>query len=57
MTAPVTLFTFDRVDEAEWVVVDDGRMVSPRAPFRTSAEWTVQRCRPTVRRGGPYYRQ
>ena len=48
--AAVTLFTFDRPDEAEWIVVNDGVMggrssgfVSRRACVPTTAEWVVVR--------------
>ncbi len=54
MTAPVTLFTFDRADEAEWVVVNDGVMGGRSAGFVAVEQGALRFTGTLVTQGGGF---
>jgi hypothetical protein len=54
MSAPVTLFTFDRADEAEWDVVNDGVMGGRSAGFVAIDESTLRFTGTLVTQGGGF---
>ncbi len=54
MSAPVTLFTFDRADEAEWDVVNDGVMGGRSAGFVAIDEGTLRFTGTLVTQGGGF---
>jgi hypothetical protein len=54
MTAPVTLFAFDRADEAEWDVVNDGVMGGRSAGFVAVEQGTLRFTGTLVTQGGGF---
>jgi hypothetical protein len=54
ITAPVTLFTFDRADEAEWDVVNDGVMGGRSAGFVAVEQGTLRFTGALVTQGGGF---
>lgn len=54
MTAPVTLFTFDRADEAEWTVVNDGVMGGRSEGFVAVEQGTLRFSGTLVTQGGGF---
>jgi hypothetical protein len=54
MSAPVTLFSFDRADEAEWDVVNDGVMGGRSAGFVAVDEGTLRFTGTLVTQGGGF---
>lgn len=54
MPAPVTLFTFDRADEAEWEVVNDGVMGGRSAGFVAVEQGTLRFTGTLVTKGGGF---
>ncbi|WP_396214116.1 CIA30 family protein [Gemmatimonas sp.] len=54
MSAPVTLFTFDRADEAEWNVVNDGVMGGRSAGFVAVEQGTLRFTGTLVTQGGGF---
>lgn len=54
MTIPVTLFTFDRADEADWVVVNDGVMGGRSAGFVAVEQGTLRFTGTLVTQGGGF---
>lgn len=54
VSAPVTLFTFDRADEAEWNVVNDGVMGGRSAGFVAVEQGTLRFTGTLVTQGGGF---
>jgi len=52
--APMVLFTFDRADEAEWIVVNDGVMGGRSSGFVEVAEGTLRFTGTLVTQGGGF---
>ena len=51
---PITLFAFDRADEAEWEIVNDGVMGGRSAGFVTVADGTLRFTGTLVTQGGGF---
>ena len=54
VSAPVTLFTFDRADEAEWDVVNDGVMGGRSAGFVAVDQGALRFTGTLVTQGGGF---